>query len=72
MKEKNLQYLIYFVCAVLMIGCTKEVDKIVVPIHRASENIHTVTEDLDMPAIEGIPDTEFHVKNGKIALEKKF
>ena len=55
-----------------MTGCTKEVDKIVVPIHRAANNIHTTTEDMDMPEIKGIPDTELHFKDSKIVLEKKF
>ncbi len=55
-----------------MIGCTREVDKIVVPIHRTADNIHTSTEDMDMPDIEGIPDTELHFKDSKIVLEKKF
>jgi len=55
-----------------MTGCTKEIDKIVVPIHRASENIHTSTEDIDMPDIEVIPGAEFHFKDSKIVLEKKF
>ena len=72
MKEKKLQYLIYLTCVVLMTGCTKEIDKIVVPIHRASENIHTSTEDMDMPDIEVIPGAEFHFKDSKIVLEKKF
>jgi len=55
-----------------MIACTKEVDKIVVPIHRASENIHTSTKDMDMPEIEGIPDAKLRFKDSKIVLEKKF
>ncbi len=72
MRERKLQYLIYLACVVLMIGCTREVDKIVVPIHRATDNIHTATNDMDMPEIEGIPDTELHFKDSKIVLEKKF
>ena len=72
MKEKKLQYLIYPVFAVLVIGCTKEIDEVVVPIHRASENLHTTTEEMDMPEIEGIPDTELHFKDSKLVLEKKF
>ncbi len=70
--KKKLQYLVYLACVVLMIGCTKEVDKIVVPIHRAADNIHTSTEDMDMPEIEGIPDAELRFKDSKIVLEKKF
>ena len=72
MREKKLQYLIYFACVVLMTGCTREIDKIVVPIHRAADNVHTSTNDMDMPEIKGIPDTEFHFKDSKIVLEKKF
>ena len=72
MREKKLQYLIYLVFVVLIIGCTKEIDKIVVPIHRTSENIHTTTEDMNMPEIEGIPDAKLRFKDSKIVLEKKF
>ena len=72
MREKKLQYLISLACVVLMTGCTKEIDKIVVPIHRAADNIHTSTNDMDMPEIEGIPDTELRFKDSKIVLEKKF
>jgi len=72
MRERKLQYLIYLACVVLMIGCTKEVDKIVVPIHRAADNIHTTNNDMDMPEIEGIPDTKLRFKDSKIVLEKKF
>jgi len=72
MKEKKLHYLIFLIFVVLMIACTKEVDKIVVPIHRASENIHTSTKDMDMPEIEGIPDAKLRFKDSKIVLEKKF
>ena len=70
MREKELQYLIHLVCVVPMVGCTREVDKIVVPIHRASENTHK--EEMNIPEIEGIPDTELHFKGSKIVLEKKF
>jgi len=72
MREKKLQYLIYLLCVVLMIGCTREIDKIVVPIHRTSANIHTTTKDMNMPEIEGISDTKLRFKNSKIVLEKKF
>ena len=70
--KKKLQYLAYLACIVLIIGCTKEVDKIVVPIHRAADNIHTSTEDMDMPDIEVIPGAELRFKDSKIVLEKKF
>ncbi len=72
MKEKKLHYLIYLICIVLMTACSKEVDKIVVPIHRTSENLHTTTENMDMSDINIIPDTELHFKNSKVVLEKKF
>ena len=72
MREKKLQYLICLVCIVLMTGCMKEIDKIVVPINRTAENLHTTTEDMDMPDLEIIPDTEMHFKDSKIVLEKKF
>ncbi len=72
MKEKKLHYLIYLVCAVLLTACGKEIDNIVVPIHRTTENLHTTTEDIDMHDMEIIPDTELHFKESKVVLEKKF
>ena len=72
MREKKLHYLIYFTCAVLMTGCSKEIDKIVVPIHHTSENLHTATEEMDMPEIDVLPDTELRFKDSKVVLEKKF
>ena len=70
MKEKKLHYLLYFVCIVLMTACSKEIDKITVPIHRTTENLHTTTENIDMPDIEVIPNAELHFKDNKVVLEK--
>jgi len=72
MKAKKLHYLIYPVFVFLMLGCTKEIDKLVVPIHRATENVHNSTEDMDLPQIEGLPDTDLRFKDSKLVLEKKF
>ena len=72
MKEKKLHYLIYLACIILTTACSREIDNIVVPIHRNTENLHTTTEELDMPDIDIIPGTELHFKESKIVLEKKF
>jgi predicted ATP-dependent Lon-type protease len=55
-----------------MTACSKEIDKIVVPINHTTDNLHTTTENMDMPDIEVIPDTELRFKESKIVLEKKF
>jgi len=55
-----------------MTACSKEIDKITVPIHRTTENLHTTTENIDMPDIEVIPNAELHFKDNKVVLEKKF
>jgi PBP1b-binding outer membrane lipoprotein LpoB len=72
MKAKKLYCLIYLVCLLILTACSNEVDKLVVPIHRTTDNLHTTTEDIDMPNITVIPDTELHFKESKIVLEKKF
>ena len=72
MKAKKLHYLIYLICLILLTACSKEIDKIVVPIHRTTDNLHTTSEDIDMHDMEIIPDTELHFKESKVVLEKKF
>ena len=72
MKEKKLHSLIYLVGLVLLTACSNEIDKIVVPIHRSTDNLHTTTEDIDMHDMEIIPDTKLHFKESKVVLEKKF
>jgi len=72
MKAKKLYGLFYLVCLVLLTACSNEVDKIVVPIHRTTDNLHTTTETVDMSDMEIIPDTKLHFKESKVVLEKKF
>ena len=72
MKVKKLYGLLYLVCLVLVTACSNEVDKIVVPIHHTTDNLHTTAEDIDMPSIEVIPDTKLRFKDSKVVLEKKF
>ena len=72
MKVEKLHSLLFLVFAVLLTACSKEIDKIVVPIHRTTDNLHTTTEDIDMHDMEIIPDTELHFKESKVVLEKKF
>jgi len=72
MKEKKLHWVICLVSVMLMTACSNEVDKIVVPIHHTTDNLHTTAEDIDMPSIEVIPDTKLRFKDSKVVLEKKF
>ena len=72
MKEKKLHYIIYLVCVVLITACGKEIDQIAVPIDRTAENLYTNTENMEIPELEVIPDTEVHFKDSKVVVEKKF
>ena len=72
MKEKKVYYLILLVFMLLMTACSKELDNIVVPVNRTAENLHTNTENLEIPALEVIPDTEVHFKDSNLVVEKKF
>ena len=72
MKEKKLHWLSCLVSVMLMTACSNEVDKLVVPIHRSADNLHTTTETMDMPNITVIPDTKLRFKDSKVVLEKKF
>lgn len=64
--------MIYLVCVVLMTACSKEIDQIAVPINRTAENLYTETENIEIPELEVIPETEVHFKDSKVVLEKKF
>ncbi len=72
MKEKKLHYLIYIASIILTTACSREIDNIAVPIHRSTENLHTTTEEMDMPDVDIIPGAELHIKESKVVLEKKF
>ena len=72
MKKKKLHYLLCILCLVLMTACSKEVDKVLIPINRTAENLHTNTEDLEISELEVIPDTEVHFKDSNLVVEKKF
>jgi len=72
MEEKKLHYLLYVLCLIVMTACSKEIDKVVIPINRTAENLHTNTENLEIPELEVIPDTEVHFKDSKVVIEKKF
>ena len=72
MKEKKLHYLLCIPCLIVITACNKEIDKIVVPIDRTAENLHTNTENIEISELEVIPDTEVHFKDSKVVVEKKF
>ena len=72
MKEKKLHYLLCILCLVLMTACSKEIDKVMIPVNRTAENLHTDTENLEIPELEVIPGTEVHFKDSKVVVEKKF
>jgi hypothetical protein len=55
-----------------MTACSKEIDQIAVPINRTAENLYTETENIEIPELEVIPETEVHFKDSKVVLEKKF
>jgi hypothetical protein len=55
-----------------MTACSKEIDQIAVPINRTAENLYTETENIEIPELEVIPETEVYFKDSKVVLEKKF
>ncbi len=72
MKEKMFHFLVYMASAILLTACGNEIDEIAVPINRTAENLHTQTDHIEIEDLEIIPDTEVHLKDSKVVIEKKF
>ncbi len=72
MKEKKFHYLLFILSLLLMTACSKEIDKVAVPINRTAENLHTQTENIEISELGVIPDTEVLFKESQLVVEKKF
>ena len=72
MKEKKFHYLLFILSLLLMTACSKEIDKVVVPINRTAENLHTQTENIEISELGVIPDAEVVFKESQLVVEKKF
>ncbi len=72
MKEKMLHFLVYMTSAILLTACRNEIDEIAVPVNRTAENLHTQADNIEIEELEIIPDTEVHVKESQVLIEKKF
>jgi len=69
---KNIQKIYFlFLPLFLIAGCSKQIDKLVVPIDNATRDLNQSTQKIDMP-LGALPDTGLKVKGSKLVIEKHF
>jgi hypothetical protein len=69
---QNIDRAYIFLLIILFIsGCTREIDKIVVPINNITQDLNRSTQKIDMP-IDLFPDTGLKLKGSKLVIEKHF
>ncbi|SFV90553.1 hypothetical protein MNB_SV-4-878 [hydrothermal vent metagenome] len=69
MKQK-----IFFICFIgvtVFSGC-HELDNVLIPIHRSTEELNTTTSSLSIPVLDRLPYSDVHFKRDKIVMEKHF
>ncbi len=68
--HRNILFVV-FIGSIIFSGC-HEVDKVLVPIERTTEELNTTTSNLTIPVLDELPYADVHFRRNKIIMEKHF